>query len=166
MRINEANPDALSDQDCSNTNLNSVLRTILKFEFHEKPEAMSKLIALGIVVMSLSSYGQNTFLEREGQNECDCGKLEATKNAEEGKYILYKSGLNDPAADQDFDRFHIAYMKRNFGIHILPDKHRITKKDYCYFAEMNRVIKERFGADIYDRGKERARYAYNLVCNR
>lgn len=124
---------------------------------------MQRLIAMGMMCLSLSGFGQNTFIVREGQNECDCGKKEAIKNAEEGKYILYKSGFNDYAVNRDFHRFHINYLKRNFGIAILPDKNSITQKDYCYFLVMNEVIKKTFGSDIYDRGRRDALYAYNRI---
>lgn len=125
---------------------------------------MNKMIVVAIFFLSFHGLSQNTFLERDGQDECRCGELEAIKNAEEGKYIIYRSGLETPDADQDFERFYVSYMKRNFGITILNDSHGVTRKDWCYFVQMSTILQERFGDHILDVGRERAKVAYRIIC--
>lgn len=108
----------------------------------------------------LLSHSQQT-PSRPGPPSCEEGIKRAKADANNGKYISYSYGLIARSTEEwRFHEFYAKYMKQRYGILLEEGGCVITTESECYSRTMHKLIKAKFGADIFEISRADARALY------
>ncbi|KAB8155973.1 hypothetical protein EZY14_001805 [Kordia sp. TARA_039_SRF] len=90
---------------------------------------------------------------------CESGKKQAELDFENGEYNCFSYGLMRKE-DYDFERFYSAYLHKNYKINNTNMGCVVTDYDMCYSDTMTKLVKEKFGKDIFKKSREEAKKIY------
>jgi len=92
---------------------------------------------------------------------CETGRKAAKEDFKNGIYNSYSYGLliimEPKKSEVGFEDFYKKYMAENYAINI---EHRgcvITDHSSCYSEEMDRLITQKFGQNIFKKGRKEAK---------
>ncbi|PTX63619.1 hypothetical protein C8N46_101220 [Kordia periserrulae] len=90
---------------------------------------------------------------------CESGKKQAALDFKNGEYNCFSYGLMRKE-DFDFERFYSAYLHKKYKIVNRNMGCVVTDYDMCYSDIMTKLVKEKFGKDIFKKSREEAKKVY------
>lgn len=107
-----------------------------------------------------SIYAQEVSNDSIINFDCESGLKEAKQDIEKGIYNSYSYGLlitlHPRKVEEGFDEFYKNYMREKYSINIQHRGCVVTDRSSCYSQTMNQFIDEKFGSDIFKRGRKEA----------
>jgi hypothetical protein len=128
---------------------------------------MKILAVIGFLLCTISALSQQK--EKDSliwvERTCETGLKAAKEDFAIGIYNSYSYGLlitiEPKGSKVGFDDFYKKYMKEKYAINI---EHRgcvINDDSFCYSEEMEKLIAQKFGKNIFKRGKKEARKLFS-----
>lgn len=127
---------------------------------------MKNLLTITFFLISIISHSQERNTEKDSlvwrkSKTCQDGYEEAKKDFNNGIYNSYSYGLLISLAPKKsevgFDEFYEDYLRKKYSINL---EHRgcvVTEYSNCYSETMDKLINEKFGADIFKRARKEAK---------
>ena len=89
---------------------------------------------------------------------CKNGIEHARIDFENGKYNTFSNSLRWLSKeDWGFQNFYREYMKSEYGIHIKVSSCIVTNESICYSNTMQKMILKKFGDDIFEKSRVKAK---------
>lgn len=123
---------------------------------------MKKLFVILIVLNICYSCSENK--KDYSTDSCEVGKKNAINDAKNGKYKLLSYGLMD-YDDWEFQSFYKDYLETKHGIITGSGGCIVSDEDICYREQMEELIYNKFGEDIFDRTEIEAEIAFKESVN-
>lgn len=124
---------------------------------------MKILAIIGFLLCLTSSYSQEKAKDSLIwiTKNCDTGLKAAKEDFQKGIYNSYSYGLLVTMAPKKseigFEAFYEKYMLEKYAITIQHRGCVITDHSSCYSEEMDRLIAEKFGSDVFEKGRKEAK---------
>ena len=125
-----------------------------------------KLLTLILVLTYCVSYGQNEKTSNLVQTDsiffgnCETGIEKAIIDFKDHKYSCYSYGLVI-YLNPDFSEFYQNYMKKKYNINLANKGCLITDYSDCYSQTMDKLVYGKFGEDIFERTRKKAREIFD-----
>lgn len=124
---------------------------------------MKILAIIGVLLCLTPAYSQEK--PRDSliwvKRTCETGLKAANADFKNGIYNSYSYGLlfvmESKKSEVGFEDFYQKYMLEKYAINI---EHRgcvITEHSSCYSEEMDRLIIEKFGPNVFEKGRKEAK---------
>ena len=124
---------------------------------------MKILAVIGLFICLTPTYSQEKANDSLiwVRKTCETGLADAKEDFKKGKYNSYSYGLlfimEPKKSEVGFEDFYEKYMLEKYAINI---EHRgcvISEHSSCYSEEMDRLISQKFGKDIFKIGRKEAK---------
>ncbi len=124
------------------------------------------------MLIGIASYSQNqSDTQNSGESKekviiteltCEFGFEKAISDFENGDFYCFDFG-NIYTHEKRWNSFFKNYIEEEYGIILKSRGCVILPSDQCYDKKMNELIFEKYGNDIFQRARKKAKELYNRI---